>query len=339
MPGNGLFIAGKVYHAAMNHRRLCLAALATTAALTLSAASHANPILVGADPDILIVGDTYYLYPTYKAAFEEKQFHVYSSKDLRTWKDEGTILHFDDVKWIKDDGRTNHGAWAPGILASGGKYYFYYAVGPQDATHPSRIGVAVADKPTGPFKDSGQPLITGGNGWEAIDPFVYRDPKSGTVYLYAGGSAGAKLQAWELGDDLVSLKKKVDVPSPDKFTEGVFIHEMNGTYVISYSHGRWNHADYSIHYATGPSPLGPWTYKGEIAKSDARHKGPGHHCFVKNPKTGEWFIIYHRWDSTVPDGPQPGRRNVAIEKLEFDADGKIKPIKLTDDKVPASPLD
>ncbi len=265
-------------------------------------------------------------------------FKAYSSKDLQAWEDRGIVLDFADVPWIKEDGRPNHGAWAPAILEHDGKFYFYYSVGPQTETLPSRIGVASGDRPEGPFEDSGKPLVTGGQGFEAIDPMAFTDPKTGTSYLYAGGSAGAKLRIWELGPDLMSLKREIPVETPPKFTEGSFMHERNGVYYLSYSHGKWNNSSYSVHYATAPSPTGPWTYRGQILGSDATHQGPGHHSFIRNPRTGEWFIVYHRWDTSNPAGPYKGSRKIAIEPSSYRDDGAIVPIKMTDTSPSASPL-
>ena len=310
--------------------------LAALAFVACNAPATANPILNGADPDCAVFDNTYWLYPT--GNVRGGGFKAYSSNDLRTWSDRGVILNFKNVPWINDDGRKSHGAWAPGILKSNDKFYLYYSVGPQDAQHPSRIGVAVADKPQGPFKDSGKMLVTGGNGFEAIDPMAFADPKSGSVYLYAGGSAGAKLRVWELNDDRVSLKREVEVETPKEFTEGAFMHERDGVYYLSYSHGGWNTPGYSVHYATADSPTGPWQYRGRILASDATHKGPGHHSFVKNPKSGEWFIVYHRYETKSDDSPVKGGRKIAVDLIEYNADGTIKPVTMTDTPGPVSAI-
>lgn len=297
-----------------------------------------NPLFAGADPDVAIFDNEYWLYPTV-SGMRRPVFKAYSSKDLSTWTDRGVILDLTKVAWCKDGGRTRYTAWAPGILRKNGKFYLYYSVGPQSAEHPSRIGVAVADKPDGLFEDSGKPLVTGGNGFEAIDAMAFTDPKSGVTYLYAGGSAGAKLRVWELAEDCTSLKREVEVKTPEMFTEGVFVHERAGMFYLSYSHGRYNDSSYSVHYATGPSSTGPWQYRGCILASDATHKGPGHHSFATNPKTGETFIVYHRWETKQDKGPYHGSRQIAVDRVEYNADGTIKPITMTDVDAPASPLE
>jgi beta-xylosidase len=302
----------------------------------LSAASRANPVLDGADPHLAVADHSYWLYPT-EAHSRQPIFAAYQSPDLVTWKRTGTILDLDRVPWVKEDGAPRHGAWAPGLCEKNGAFFLYYSVGPQNPT-PSRIGVATSSSPAGPFTDSGKALLTGGDGFEAIDPMVFIDPKDGKARLYCGGSAGAKLRVFELENDMVRVRREIEIKQPQNFTEGVFMHVRRGIYYLSYSHGRWNDSTYSVHYSTASSPDGPWQYRGCILKSDDSHQGPGHHSFAENPVTHEWFIAYHRWETTKTTPPFTGGRKIAIEKITYDDHGLIRPIVMTDGKSPASPL-
>jgi len=297
-------------------------------ALALQGGPPTNPVMVGADPHAMAIGGQYWIYPTRSPA-EGQGFFAYSSKDLRTWTQHGPILRFADVKWIKDDGEAVHYAWAPGVAERGGKIYFYYAVGPQGRT-PSRLGVAVGTRPEGPFVDSGKPLLTGGHGFEAIDPMVFGDPQSGHYYLYAGGSAGAKLRVFEMADDMVNLRREIPVETPPQFTEGAFMHFRNGVYYLSYSHGGWRDSSYSVHYATSNTPTGPWRYRGAILTSDEHHKGPGHHSIFCVPGTDAWYIVYHRWNSATGNGPYRGQRQIAIDSLHHEDGTWIRPVRMTD---------
>ena len=286
-----------------------------------------NPVFPGADPHGMVVGDTVWVYPTHYRG-PVHAFYAYASSDLQQWTKQGPVLEFKDISWIEEDGAPRHGAWAPCVAEKAGKYYFYFSVGPQNPT-PSRIGVAVGDNPAGPFVDSGKPLLTGGKGFEAIDPMVFTDPRSGIAYFYAGGSAGAKLRVFELNPDMVSFAREIEVETPPHFVEGVFMHERNGIYYLSYSSGCTANATYCVHYATADNPSGPWEYRGIILKSDNDHKGPGHHSIIKQPDEDSWFIIYHRWNHQRGNGPYNATRQVAIDKLEYDADGLIKPVVMT----------
>ncbi len=306
----------------------------SVALVVATSAIARNPEFQGADPHAMMIDGELWVFPTGGpgGSWAADRFGAFSSRDLKTWTSRGEILRRDQIRWIGDDGAKDHFLWAPGVATRNDKWYLYYSVGPQNPT-PSRIGVAVADTPQGPYRDSGRPLVTGGwragSQFEAIDPMVFVDPRSAKAYLYAGGSAGAKLRVWELGRDMISVAREVKIDQPPQFTEGAFLHEHDGTYYLSYSHGHWNGPDYSVHYATAPSPIGPWRYRGAILTSDARHQGPGHHSFVQTP-TGEWLIVYHRWEQRPAPAPFRGERQIAIDRVHYAADGTIRPIVMTD---------
>lgn len=309
------------------HKHLFLPLILLT---SVAAAPAGNPQFEGADPHAMFIGNELWVFPTGGpgGSWAADRFGAFSTRDLKNWRPRGELIRRDQIGWIKDDGAPEHFLWAPGVATRNGKYYLYFSVGPQNPT-PSRIGVAVADRPEGPYTDSGRPLVTGGQGFEAIDPMVFNDARSGKTYLYAGGSAGSKLRVWELKPDMVMIAREVPVANPPQFTEGAFLHERGGTYYLSYSHGRFDGPSYSVHYATAPSPVGPWKYRGAILTSDATHKGPGHHSFVQAPN-GEWLIVYHRWENPLGAEPYRGERQVAVDRVRYARDGRILPIRMTD---------
>lgn len=305
---------------------LALAGLLAGAAL----AQEVPSVFAGADPYALFADGKMWIYPTEGGQTLES----WSSTDRTHWTRQADLLQQKDIPWIAADGARQHFLWAPDMLAAGGHYYLYYSVGPQNPT-PSRLGVAVCDGPAGPCRDSGKPLLTGGpksegGAFEAIDPMVFIDVRSGRRLLYAGGSAGARLRLFELGPDLVTVTREVPVEQPPLFTEGVFMHERNGIYYLSWSHGHWNGADYAVHYAMSSSPTGPWKYRGIILQGDRRFKGPGHHAFVKDPATGDWLIVYHRWEGKKGDGPYQGDRRIAIQPIHYTSTGEIEPIHMSE---------
>lgn len=301
--------------------------LAFPAALVASCVrpeSGANPRFAGADPAALVDAGALWVFPTDRG----DRLRAWSSADLRTWRQRGLMIRRSDIAWIAADGAPRHYLWAPDVVRDGSRYLLYYSVGPQNPT-PSRIGVATGRRPEGPFVDSGRPLLTGGDGFEAIDPMVFRDPASGHHYLYAGGSAGATLRVYRLTPDLLAIDRRLEVAQPAHFTEGAFMHVRGGVYYLSYSSGSWQHASYSVHYSTAPSPTGPWRYRGVLLTSDARYQGPGHHSFAQDPRTGSDLIIYHRWEGKRGPGPYRGTRMVAIEAVRYRPDGTIVPITMT----------
>jgi beta-xylosidase len=290
-----------------------------------------NPLFQGADPEPLFAGGSYWIYPTSECERSKDHLYCWQSPDKKTWTVHGPILSMDEIDWIKSDG-VPHELWAPGVFASGGKYYLYFAVGPQNPT-PSRIGVAVADQPQGPFVDSGKPLVTGGAGFEAIDAMVFGDPATGKTYLYCGGSACSKLKIFELNDDLVSIKGEVAVDTPEYFTEAPYVMLRRGRYYLSYSHGRWNDDSYCVLYATSKSAVGPWKYQGKILETDRHHAGPGHSGFIQDPGSKQWYIVYHRCNGAKTTGKMPGGRSTCIDKIRFDRAGNILPVQMSRSKV------
>lgn len=317
----------------MSARRLS-AAVPALDLVAAPARPAGGALFPGADPHALAAEGRYWLYPT----GDSDSLRAWSSYDLESWTPHAPLIHQKDIAWIRDDGARRHHLWAPHMQPANGKYYLYYSVGPQTPT-PSRIGVAVSDSPYGPCLDSGRPLLTGGPGFEAIDPHVFVDPKSGKIYLYAGGSAGSTLRLFELAPDMVSLLREIEVEQPPGFTEAAFMHERDGVYHLSYSHGRWNSASYSVRYAVSSSPTGPWTYQGVILKSDSACKGPGHHSFFQDPKNGLWWIAYARWDGETGEGPYRGdRRQIAIAPVVYSSAGLIEPIRMEADEWPAQVL-
>lgn len=293
-----------------------------------------NPVLDGfyADPDVLYSNKTkkYYIYPTSDGfdGWGGYYFKTFSSTDLKDWKDEGVILDLKkDVPW-----GTRH-AWAPTITEKkmkGDYRYFYYFTAAQ------KIGVAVADLPTGPFKDAGKPLIDfkpdGVKGGQEIDPAVFNDPKSGKSYLYWGNGY---LAVSELNKDMISINKKtVKVLTPDQtFREGVYVIYRKGTYYFLWSEDDTRSENYRVRYGTSTSPYGPINIPENnlILAKDAAHGiyGTGHNSVLQIPGKDEWYIVYHRFN--YPNGITMGdaagyNREVCMDPLFFDDQGNILPV-------------
>ena len=110
----------------------------------------------------------------------------------------------------------------------------------------------------------------------------------------------------------------------------------DGKYYFMWSEGGWTGPDYSVAYAIADNPLGPFKRIDRILQQDASvARGAGHNSVVKNPKTGEYFILYHRRPLSETNG---NHRVTCIDKMEFDKDGLIKPVKITFEGVSASPM-
>ena len=279
-----------------------------------------NPILPShhADPYIGYLAGQYWIYPTSE---DTKSFRAFSSTNLIDWVDQGQVFNLSQSSWA-----TNGYGWAPCVVYWNNNYYFYYAMGGAAGWQDSKIGVAVGPTPTGPFTDIGAPLVTSQTSSpniEAIDPMVFFDT-DGKAYLYYGGSAGANLGIRQLNTNtMTSFSGSLNVVTPSGFTEAAFMSKRNGIYYISYSNGSWKTNTYNVRYATSSSPIGPWTYKGQILTSDSLHKGPGSHAFLQVPNSDIWYICYHYWDSVY------STRHTALDSLSYNADGTIKPVTMT----------
>jgi beta-xylosidase len=300
-----------------------------------------NPIFPGwyADPEAAIFNKQYWIYPTYSAPYAE-QVHLdaFSSPDLVHWTKHPNILDTARVKWA------HRAMWAPAIVAKGGKYYLFFGANDYHPEKPNEppggIGVAVADSPAGPFIDYlGKPLVgTIENGAQPIDQFVFQD-KDGKYYLIYGGWQHCNIA--RLKDDFTGFLPMADGTvfkeiTPEKYVEGPLMFRRQGKYYFMWSEGGWTGPDYSVAYAVGRSPFGPFQRVGKIMAQDPNvGTGAGHHSVVNVPGTDRWYIVYHRHPLGDKDG---NHRQVCIEEMHFDAKGLIQPVKLTTEGVAAQPL-
>ena len=308
---------------------------------TLAQPYSGNPILMGyhADPEVMYshLTDRYYIYSTTDGTpgWGGWYFTCFSSADLVHWKYEGINLNLPrDTKWASGN------AWAPAIEEKmvDGKYrYFFYYSG--ETGHGKAIGVAVADTPTGPFKDLGHPIVDkrpeGQRHGQQIDVDVFTDPDTGKSYLYWGNGymAGA-----ELNDDMTSINEAtVTLMTPRggtledyAYREAPYVFKRNGTYYFLWSVDDTGAANYHVAYGTSTSPLGPIKVADEpvilIQDSENEIYGTAHNSVLQIPGRDEWYFVYHRINKNYIDKSKaPGiHREVCIDKMEFNADGTIR---------------
>jgi beta-xylosidase len=313
----------------MKFKNLLFAVLAiVVAASAYGQKTSGNPIAEGdyADPEGVVFGKTYWIYPTWSDRFENQlHFDCFSSKDLVKWKKHERIIDNSAISWLR------MALWAPAAVEKDGKYYLFF--GGNDV-HPGEvggIGVAVADKPQGPFKDLiGKPLINDiVNGAQPIDQFVFQD-KDGTYYMYYGGWGHCNIV--KMADDFKSI-----VPFPDGtmykevtpkgYVEGPFMFIRDGKYYFMWSEGGWGGPHYRVAYAIADSPFGPFERKGVILQQDPEvATGAGHHSVLHNPKSDKYYIVYHR----RPLGSNKrDNRVTCIDEMHFAPNGDILPVKMT----------
>ena len=316
-----------------------------------------------ADPSAHYFNGKIYIYPSHDIdageAFDDlgshfamEDYHVISMDNIDSKAvDNGVALHVDDVPWAKQQ------MWAPDANEKDGKFYLFFPA--KDYKGIFRIGVAVSDSPTGPFKAEPEAI----KGSFSIDPAVFKDD-DGTYYMYFGGLWGGQLQRWRTGsfnsdqaesptaflpaDDEPALLPLVAKMSDNllefaetpkeleildergnlllsgdndrRFFEAAWLHKHNGNYYFSYSTGD----THFICYAIGDNPYGPFIYTGRILNPVVGWTSHHSVCEID----GKTYLFYH--DSSLSKGITH-LRSVKVAEIKYRPDGSIvtlEPYKL-----------
>lgn len=301
-----------------------------------------------ADPSTHVFNGRVYIYPSHDRDmhvgendngdhFQMKDYHVLSTDDLMNGEiiDHGKILDTDDIPWAGSQ------LWDSDVAEKDGKYYLYFSL--KDKTGVFHIGVAVADRPEGPFIPQPDPI----RGSYSIDPCVFQDGKD--YYLYFGGIWGGQLQFYKdnklvetptlpkgmetaiqprvvrLSDDmlqfaeepraLVILDKEgnpMPAEDPHHFFEASWMHKYNGKYYFSWSTGD----THLLCYGIGDNPYGPFRFEGVIMTPVVGWTT--HHSIVEHK--GKWYLLHH--DCKPSDGVT-WLRSLKVCELQYDKEGRI----------------
>ncbi len=303
-----------------------------------SQVTSGNPVFPGwyADPEGIIFGKEYWIYPTYSAPYEQQVFmDAFSSPDLVNWTKHDRIVDTASIKWAEK------AMWAPSIIQKDKKYYLFFGANDiQSDDELGGIGVAVADNPAGPYRDHlGKPLIDKfHNGAQPIDQFVFKD-KDGQHYLIYGGWRHCNIA--KLNDEFTGFVPFEDGTTfkeitPEGYVEGPFMFMRGGKYYFMWSEGGWGGPNYQVAYAIADSPLGPFKRIDTVLKQDpAVATGAGHHSVIHNEKKDQWYIVYHRRPLGETDA---NHRVTCIDEMSFDENGFIRPVKITMEGVAKQPV-
>lgn len=285
-----------------------------------------NPIvtdLYTSDPAVLVHDGTAYLYTGHDEAppgvedYVMRDGHGFSSDDLRTWRPHGPLLHVNEFGWARG------GAKAGTVVERGGRFFWYVAVD-HAAVDGGAIGVAVADRPTGPFRAAlGSALVTNDVPFETgddhtIDPSVLVHDGQAHLFWGKGRCFTARLDDSMTG--LAGPVTEIDLP---EFAEGAHVHERDGWCYLSYGFGH----PQRVAYARSRGLDGPWTFEGVL------NEVPGN-CATNRPGIvefgGEWFFFYH--NGVLPGGGSH-RRSVCVDRLTYGADGRMDRVRMTTEGV------
>ncbi len=316
-------------------------AIAAVALSALASATSGNPLFPGwyADPDVVVFNDRYFIYPTTSDVYEKQIFlDAYSSPDLVTWTKHPRVLTNEQITWAK------RAMWAPSAIEKDGKFYLFFSANDVHKGEVGGIGVAVADKPEGPFKDLlGKPLLSEIlNGAQPIDQCVFQD-RDGQWYLLYGGWRHCNLA--KLKSDFSAIEPYADGSlvkeiTPEHYVEGpmMFRRKVDGKEKVYFmwSEGGWGDDSYRVAYAIADDIFGPFERIGTVLVQNKEiASGAGHHSVLTIPGTDEHYIVYHR----RPVGRTgANEREVCIERLEFKPDGTIFPAPITKEGVQSRPL-
>jgi len=296
------------------------------------------------DPSVLRAPDGYYYaYATQtKHAGQILNFQVARSPDLRTWEHLGEALP-EKPAWAA----TSQRFWAPDVSRHpDGRYLMYYSAQPNDLAAGLWLGVAVAERPEGPFRDSGQPLLAGGPGFENIDPMRFVDPADGRQWLFWGSGFGP-LRVRELAADglgfaensaakiIVETRATGDPALYGHLIEGSWVHYRQGWYYLFYSGDNCCGPDarYAVLVARARHATGPYQTLaqatgtvGTILTENDRWQAPGHNSLITDDQGQDW-LLYHAIDRQQPtfdalnDEQGYSRRVMLLSKVAYNEEG------------------
>lgn len=281
-----------------------------------------NPIIkhkFTADPAALVKGDTLWLFTGHDFAgnqrnYKMKDWLVFSTTDMKNFTEHRVPLKVTDFTWA-----TSGDAFAGQVAERNGKYYWYIS------TNWTGIGVAVADRPQGPYKDAlGKPLLTNkdcydsSHSWACIDPTIFIDD-DGTPWLFWGNR---ECYFAKLKDNMIEIDGKIQKIDFEgfNFTEAPWVHKYKGKYYLTYA----SEFPEKIAYAMADNIQGPWEYKG-ILNEIAGNSNTNHQGIIEFK--GQWYFLYHNGGINTDGGSYS--RSVCIDKMYYNADGTIKKIEMT----------
>lgn len=300
--------------------------LTTCVVSTVFIVNAENPIIshkYTADPNAIVYNDRIYVYCSHDDNNPDDGFNIIdytliSSDDMANWTDHGEVFKVPrDASWARQ-------AYAPGAAVKNTKVYLYIPDG------GSQIGVAVAEKPEGPFTDPiKKALITKSmpncNVEWLFDPAAYVDT-DGQAYLYFGGGGstpGVNLRVIKLNEDMISTNgTAVTINAPRSF-EASFMHKYKNTYFFSYSNDFKGPPNAQIAYMTSDNPMTGFTHKGAVLDNPTLNgqninMGNNNHASIVEYKD-KWYIFYH--DRRLSN--KVYKRSVSVDFVTYNNDGTL----------------
>lgn len=304
-----------------------------------------------ADPSAHVFNGRLFIYPSHDwdsgesfdddgGHFQMKDYHVLSFDDIEQGEatDHGCVLRVEDIPWAMKQ------LWDNDVVEKNGRYYMVFCA--KDYNSVFHLGIAIADRPEGPFVPQPDPI----RGSYSIDPCLFKDD-DGTIYVYFGGIWGGQLQRYNgntamgvehlpegsetaipgrvarMSDDMLQFAeapkpvvvvmdadgKPLTADNPHRFFEASWMHKYNGKYYFTYSTGD----THLLCYATGDNPYGPFTFQDVLLQPV---EGWTTHCSIAQFK-GHWYLFHH---DCVPSGGKTWLRSLKAAEIVYDEKGRIK---------------
>lgn len=278
-----------------------------------------NPLDVKlADPCMIRVGGTYYLYATASIPEDaDEGMPVWSSQDLVRWQCHGWAFRKTPNGW------GDHWFWGPDVHRFGDAYLMHYgAFRKVDGKAVGRICVARSASPLGPFTDIKAPMFEWTGRGDAIDAFVLEEA-GGPAILYFTDAWNGRNTIWgaRLTPDRLSLaeapKLLLEPNQPwevEPVNEGAHVWKHGSTYCMMFSINDFRNPAYAMGFATAPSPLGPWNKRteGPVIRQAPGLPGPGCAGLIESPDGKETWAYMH-----VHLHPDGNARQLALSRARF----------------------
>lgn len=311
----------------MSMRSFARPGLVTVAAMLCTSQSSfaENPIVqtnFTADPAPMVHNGTVYVYTGHDeddaTGFKMLDWHVYASTDMVNWTDKGVVASLKTFPWAVQE----NDAWAAQVVERNGKFYMYAPVSVQ-GWPKNVIGVAVADRPEGPFKDAlGKPLLGPAEGF--FDPTVFIDD-DGQAYLYWGNPS---LWYVKLNKDMTSYSGQITKveSKPENYQEGPWFYKRSGKYYLAYASSC---CPEGIGYAMSDKPTGPWVYTGDIM--DHNPGSTGNHPGIIDFKGNSYVFGFNYRLNFALTPIHHERRSITVTQFNYKPDGTIDMLPWWDD--------
>lgn len=292
-----------------------------------------NPIDEGwfADPEARFYEGKYYIYATKSlSSYEDQKNHVcFVSENLSDWTRIDDIIDMSGFPWIWQ------AVWAPTIIEKNRKYYYIFASNDiKNDDMPGGLEIAVSDSPLGPFKALLDKPLVGKfyNGAQPIDAHLFKDEDE-TIYLIYGGWRHCNIAI--MNEEMTGFVPFADGTTfkeitPPDYVEAPCMFKKDGKYYFMWSAGNWTSGTYRVNAACCDTPFGPFEdYDVVLSTGDGTiANGPGHNGYLYLPEEDMYLIVYHRHRPDIDNG---NARFMCIDKMEFDENGKILPVIMTND--------